>query len=72
MFPANMPWPVSLAPMMKVLDVKIIQKNLMIKSYRHDPGGHVKCKDSITIIKCNVLVRIGENSLYGESLYYYN
>jgi hypothetical protein len=36
---------------MKLSDVKIVQKNNLDKGkkYRHDPGGHEKCKDSITI-----------------------
>jgi hypothetical protein len=25
------------------------------KNYRHDLGGHVRCKDNITIKKCKIL-----------------
>jgi hypothetical protein len=48
MFPALMPTPMTLA---KLSDVKIMQKKTfdMEKINRHDPGGHERCKDSITI-----------------------
>ncbi len=37
------------------------EKNLyMEKSNRHDPGGHERCKDSITIKKWLDFVRVGE------------
>ncbi len=37
------------------------------KNYRHDPGGHERCKGSITIKKAYNFVRVGEEliELYG-------
>jgi hypothetical protein len=53
MFPATMPWLITLAPMNEAIRRENhLEKNLnKEKNNRHDPGGHEKCKDSITIIK---------------------
>jgi hypothetical protein len=51
MFPAIMPWPMTLAPTNEaVRRENRAENNLdMEKSNRHYPGGHERCKDSITI-----------------------
>ena len=52
MFPAIMPWPMTLAPMNEAgRRENCAKKNLDMenKINRHDPGGHGGCKDSITI-----------------------
>ncbi len=53
MFPAIMPWPMTLAPTNEaVRRENHAEKNLYKeKIKRHDPGGHERCKDSITIKK---------------------
>ncbi len=33
------------------------------KSYRHDLGGHVRCKDSITIKRAQDFLRVGERGI---------
>ncbi len=53
MFPAAMPWPMTLAPTNEAVRhenhaEKIFERK---KSNHHDPGGHERCKDSITIKK---------------------
>jgi hypothetical protein len=47
---------------MKLSDVKIMRKETFVrkKINRRDPGGHEKCKDSITIKKAKDFVRVGE------------
>jgi hypothetical protein len=47
---------------MKLSDVKIMGKKTLIrkKINRHDPGGHERCKDSITIKEAQDFVRVGE------------
>jgi hypothetical protein len=47
---------------MKLSDVKNMQKKTFIrkKIIRHDPGGHERCKDCITIKKAYNFVRVGE------------
>ncbi len=51
MFPAIMPWPMTLAPTNEaVRHEDCAEKNLdMEKINHHNPGGHERCKDSITI-----------------------
>ena len=51
MFPAIMPWPMTLAPTNEAIRrEKCVKKTLIWKNIsRHDPGGHGRCKDSITI-----------------------
>ncbi len=51
MFPAMVPWPMTLAPMNEaVRSENCAKKNLdMEKMNRHNPGGHERCTDSITI-----------------------
>jgi hypothetical protein len=53
MFPATMPWPMTLAPTNEaVRHENHAEKNLYNeKNTRHDLGGHERCKDSITIKK---------------------
>jgi hypothetical protein len=53
MFPTTMPWPMTLGPMNEVVRrEKHAEKNhYKEKINRHDPGGHERCKDSITIKK---------------------
>ena len=53
MFPTTMPWPMTLAPTNEaVRRENHAKKNLyMEKNNHHDPGGHERCKDSITIKK---------------------
>jgi hypothetical protein len=53
MFPAIMPWPMTLAP----TNEAVRRKNHAEKTFKkkkanhHNPGGHKRCKDSITIKK---------------------
>jgi hypothetical protein len=53
MFLAIMPWPMTLAPTNEAVrhenhaEKAFIRKN----NYRHDPGVHERCKDSIIIKK---------------------
>jgi hypothetical protein len=53
MFSALMPWPMTLASMNEA----VRRENHAEKTFdkekinRHDPGGHERCKDSITIKK---------------------
>jgi hypothetical protein len=51
MFPAIMPWPMTLAPTNEAVRCENhVEKNLDTeKINRHDPGGQGRCKDSITI-----------------------
>jgi hypothetical protein len=53
MFPATMPWPMTLAPTNEaVRRENHAEKNLYKeKNNRHNPGGNESCKDSITIKK---------------------
>jgi hypothetical protein len=49
---------------MKLLDVKIVKKNLnKEKKNCNDLGGHVRCKDSITFKKVQDFVRVGERGI---------
>jgi hypothetical protein len=51
MFPALMPWPITLGPTNEAVRRENHAENSLIrkKINRHDPGGHERCKDSITI-----------------------
>jgi hypothetical protein len=51
MFPTIMPWPMTLAPTNEAIRGENHAKKTLIrkKINRHDPGGHGRCKDSITI-----------------------
>jgi hypothetical protein len=51
MFPAIRPWPMTLAPTNEaVRRDNHAEKNLCKeKVNRHNPGGHERCKDSITV-----------------------
>jgi hypothetical protein len=53
MFPATMPWSMTLALPNEAVRHEIhAEKNLCKeKNNRHNPGGHERCKDSITIKK---------------------
>ncbi len=53
MFPAIMPWPITLAPTNEAVRRENHAKKTFIrkKINRHYPGGHERCKDSITIKK---------------------
>ncbi len=57
MFPTIMPWPMTLAPTNKAIKHENhVEKNLIIGGeLPYDLGGHVRCKDSITIYECQVL-----------------
>jgi hypothetical protein len=52
----------TLAPTNKAIGCENhVEKNLnKEKNYSYDPGGHARCKDSITIKKAQDLVRVGE------------
>ncbi len=65
MFPATMPWPMTLAPTNEAIRRENRpKKNLHEeKNYRNDLGGHVRCKDSITIKKAQDFVRVGERGI---------
>jgi hypothetical protein len=62
MFPAIMPWPMTLAPTNEAVGHQnYVEKTfIMIKINHHDPGGHERCKDSITINEVKIFVRVGE------------
>jgi hypothetical protein len=51
MFPTIMPWPMTLGPTNEaVRRENHAEKNLCKEKINcHDPGGHERCKDSITI-----------------------
>jgi hypothetical protein len=51
MFPAIMPWPMTLAPTNEAVRCEnCAEKNLDTEEKKcHDPGGNGRCKDSITI-----------------------
>jgi hypothetical protein len=53
MFPAIVPWPMTLAPTNEtVRHENHAEKNLYKKkNNRQDPGGHERCKDGITFNK---------------------
>ena len=53
MFPATMPWPMTLAPTNEAVRRENHAEKTFVrkKINRHDPGGHERCKDSITIKK---------------------
>jgi hypothetical protein len=52
MFPTIMPWPMTLAPTNEaVRRENHAEKTFKRKKNHHDPGGHDRCKDSITIKK---------------------
>ncbi len=53
MFPAIMPWPMTLAPTNEaVRHENHVEKTFVRKKINpHDPGGHERCKDIITIKK---------------------
>ncbi len=57
MFPAIMPWPMTLAPTNEAVRRENHEKKNFIrkKINHHDPGGHERCKDSITIKKHKIL-----------------
>ncbi len=57
MFPDTMPWPMTLASTNEAVRRKNhAKKNLhKEKINRHNPGGHKRCKDSITIKKRKIL-----------------
>ncbi len=57
MLPANMPWPMTLTSTNEAIRRENhAEKKLIVgEKYRHDPGGHVRCKDIITINKHKVL-----------------
>jgi hypothetical protein len=48
-----MPWPLALAPTNEAISCEnCAEKNInKEKNSRHDPGGQIRCKDSITIKK---------------------
>jgi hypothetical protein len=56
---------------MKLSDVKIMrEKTLIWKIINHyDPGGHGRCKDSITIKEAYDFVRVGERVIEVMVLY---
>ncbi len=62
MFPVIMPWPMTLAPTNEAVRRENHAKKTFIrkKINRHDPRGHERCKDSITIKKAKAFVRVGE------------
>jgi hypothetical protein len=51
MFPAIRPWPMTPAPTNEAVrrDNHAEKNFCKEKTNRHDPGGHERCKDSITI-----------------------
>jgi hypothetical protein len=53
MFPTTMPWPMTLAPTNEAVRRENHAEKTAIrkKINRHNPGGHERCKDSITIKK---------------------
>jgi hypothetical protein len=53
MFPAIMPWPMTLAPTNEAVGHENHAEKTLYKekNNRHDLGGHERCKDSITIKK---------------------
>jgi hypothetical protein len=57
-----MPWPMILAPTNEAVRREIhAEKNLDTnKNNCHDPEGHERCKDSITIKLAKVFVRMGK------------
>ncbi len=57
MFPAIMPWPMTLTPMNEAVRRENHAEKTFIrkKNNRHDLGGHERCKDSITIKKRKIL-----------------
>jgi hypothetical protein len=62
MFPAIMPWLMTLAPMNEAIrHENCVEKTLIRKKINHhNPGGHERCKDSITIKEAYFFVRVGE------------
>jgi hypothetical protein len=65
MFPAIMPWPMTLTPTNEAIrHGNLAEKNLnKEKNYSNDLGGHARFKDSITIKKVPDFVRIGERGV---------
>ncbi len=57
MFPATMPWPMTLAPMNEAVRRENHAEKTFIwkKINGHNPGGHERCKDSITMKKHKIL-----------------
>jgi hypothetical protein len=57
MFPAIMPWPMTLASTNEAVRRENPAKKTFTrkKINRHDLGGHERCKDSITIKKRKIL-----------------
>jgi hypothetical protein len=53
MLPIIMPWPMTLTPTTEAIRRENHAKKTFYKekNYHHDLGGHVRCKDSITIKK---------------------
>jgi hypothetical protein len=53
MFPATMRWPMTLTPTNEAVRRENHEQKTFIrkKINSHDPGGHERCKDSITIKK---------------------
>ncbi len=56
MFPANMPWPMTLTPTKDTIRLEIMQKILESRETccPHNLGGRLAGKDSITINECKV------------------
>ncbi len=52
-----MPWPTTLVPTNEAIGCEnhAITNLIKEKNYHHYPGGHARCKGSITIKKHNVL-----------------
>jgi hypothetical protein len=65
MFPAIMPWPMTLAPTNEAIrhDNRAKTNLDAEKNNRHNPGGHGRCKDSITIKEDYDFVRVGERGI---------
>jgi hypothetical protein len=56
MFLTIMQWPMTLAPTNEAIKRENQQKKpKRKKNYRHDPGGHTRCKDRILIKKSKIL-----------------
>jgi hypothetical protein len=65
MFPAIMPWPMTLAPTNEAIRCENHAKKNLNKEeiYCNDLGGHARCKDSITIKKVQDTVSVGERGI---------
>jgi hypothetical protein len=62
MFPAIMPWPMTLAPTNEAVRHENCAKKTLIQKLinPHDPGVHERCKDRIAIREAYNFVRVGE------------